>query len=128
MKTLLQIFGILDLISIILFAPQAWLLVNNFAALPPSTFLTIVSVLRIIVFLSLFISATGNLLLKRFGIITYYFQFLFRFLTLILTFGFITYLNEFFASEAIIKILLGIAVFGEFLRLYYSYKSQKELF
>lgn len=125
MKNLLRIFGLLDVVTIILLAPQVWLLLQNINQLQDSLAIRVISYLRIILFLSLFLSAAGHLLLKKFGVITYYIQFLFRFVTLVFTFGFITYLNDVFDYPALFKLTLTLAVFGEFLRMYYTYKGDK---
>ncbi len=128
MRNTLRFFGLLDVISIVLFAPQFWLLLTNFNKLVSNIPTLAVSSLRILLFLSLFISATGLLLLKKFGTITYYIQFIFRFITLILSFGFITYVNDFITAPSIVKTTLTLAVFGEFLRIYFTYKAQKSIY
>jgi hypothetical protein len=127
MKNALRFFGLLDIVSIILITPQVWLILTNFSSMTRTLPLIAIASLRIILFISLFISAIGLLTLRKFGTVTYYFQFLFRFVTLIFSFGFITYLNEFINnSGTILKLTLTLAVFGEFVRLYYTYKAQKK--
>ena len=127
MKNTLRFFGLLDILTIVLLAPQIWILLENYEQLQNNIAVQTISYLRILVFLSLFSSATGHLLLKRFGVITYYVQFVFRFVTLIFTFGFITYLNDVFDIGGIFRITLTLAVFGEFLRAFYTYKIVKQI-
>lgn len=120
MKNVLRFFGLLDAAGIILTAPQVWVLITGFNKISSPLLITL-AVIRILLFISLFISAVGFILLKKYGIITYCIQFLFRFVTFIFTFGFITYLNSFFpGSEEAVRATLTLAVFGEFLRLYLS--------
>ena len=126
MKYWLRFFGFLDALSILLIAPQILLLLKSFDTIPPGV-LYIISVLRIVLFLSLFVSAAGLIMLKKVGGMTYYIQFLFRFFTLIFSFGFITYLNDFFPEwQSAVRVTLTLVVFGEFLRLYFTYKSTTE--
>lgn len=120
MKSILRFFGILDIAGIILTAPQVWVLLTGFDKIS-SPLLVTLAVIRILLFISLFISAIGFIMLKKYGIITYFIQFLFRFVTFIFTFGFITYFNSFFpGSQEAVRATLTLAVFGEFLRLYLS--------
>lgn len=127
MKNTLRFFGLLDVLTIVLLAPQIWLLLENFEQLQNNIAVQTISYLRILIFLSLFGSAAGHLLLKRFGVITYYVQFVFRFVTLIFTFGFITYLNDVVDVSEMFRITLTLAVFGEFLRVFYTYKIARQI-
>jgi len=120
MKNTLRFFGLLDIAGIILTAPQVWVLLTGFNKISSPLLITL-ALIRILLFISLFISAVGFIQLKKYGIITYCIQFLFRFVTFIFTFGFITYFNSFFpGSQEAVRTTLTLAVFGEFLRLYLS--------
>jgi len=125
MKTILRLFGLLDIAGIILTAPQVWVLISGFDKISSPLLLTL-ALIRMLLFVSLFISAAGFILLKKYGIFTYFIQFLFRFVTFIFTFGFITYFNSFLpGSEEAVRATLTLAVFGEFLRLYLSIRYLK---
>jgi len=128
-KNTLRFFGVMDVVSILLLTSQIVMLLTHFDQLQANASVYIISILRILLYVSLFVSAAGCLLFKRFGILTYYIQFIFRFITLILTFGFVTYATEFIGNgQTALKYTLTLAIFGEFLRIYLTRRIQQRYF
>ena len=118
-----KFFGILDIISIILLAKQVWGIVTHLNEIPDQILSQVKVILLLPLFVSLFVSATGLLLFKKFGFITYYIQFPFRLLVWVFSIGFITYLPELFnltMNDQWFTLLLRICFIAEFFRLYFT--------
>ena len=127
MRIVIRICSILDLISIVLLIKQFWDIVTHINEIPQETLSQAKVILMIPLFLSLFISATGLLLFKKFGFITYYIQFPFRLIVWIFSIGFITYLPEYFnLGERWFEILFKICFIAEFFRLYFTIKIHRK--
>lgn len=128
MRLTIKIFAILDIISIALLSKQFLEIVMHFNQIPKETLSQTKVVLMLPLFVSLFITAIGLLLFKKFGFITYYLQFPFRLVIWIFSIGFITYLPELLnLNEKWFDILFKICFIAEFFRLYYSIKIHREI-
>ncbi|RZL65399.1 MAG: hypothetical protein EOO93_06505 [Pedobacter sp.] len=129
MKLTAKFFALLDIISIILLAKQFWGIVTHINEIPDQVLSQIRVVLTLPLFLSLFISATGLILFKKFGFITYFIQFPFRLIVWIFSIGFITFLPEVLnLGERWFDILFKICFIAEFFRLYFTIQIyRKEL-
>lgn len=129
MRSMLRAFAILDVVSIFLLAIPCWQIITNLEGIPNNVFSQIKIYLTIPLFLSLFVSAIGLFLVKRYGFITYYIQFLFRLIVWVFTIGFITYIPELFnLSDKWFDILFKICFIAEFFRLYFTIRIQRNLF
>lgn len=129
MRFLSKVFAALDAISIILLF-QVVLGTATHLTEVPANFLSQAKVwLTFLLFISLFISAVGLLLNKKFGFITYYAQFPFRLVLWVFSFGFITLLPEWLnLSEGWFSTLFRICIVAEFFRLYYTIKIHRKYF
>lgn len=122
-----KFFGILDIISILLLAKQFWAIVMHLNEIPDQILSQIKVILLLPLFLSLFASAIGLILFKKFGFITYYVQFPFRLLVWVFSIGFITYLPELLnLSDNWFYILLRVCFIGEFFRLYFTIQIHRK--
>ncbi|WP_421942144.1 hypothetical protein [Pedobacter sp.] len=127
MRNTLRFFGLLDIISIFLLAKPVWDLVTHLNEIPDQFLSQARVILTIPLFISLFISATGLMLLKKFGLITYYLQFPFRLVVWVFSFGFITLLPEWLnLGDAWFGILFKVCFITEFFRLYFSIKAHQK--
>lgn len=120
----------MDVISIVLMVPQIWAVINHFDTIPAGDTMSIVKIAgMLLLFLSLFISATGQFLFKKYGIITYYVQFPFRLVMFVYSVGFITFLPELFMlNNAWFVWMFRICVTAEFFRIYYTVQAHREYF
>jgi hypothetical protein len=126
MRLTLKIFALLDVISIILLAMPVWQIVTHFNEIPDQLLSQIKVYLTIPIFLSLFVSAIGLFLDKRFGFITYYIQFPFRLIVWVFSLGFITFLPEFLnLGDKWFDILFKLCFIAEFFRLYFTIQIGK---
>lgn len=129
MRNTSRLFALLDVISIILLATQFWSMVTHLNQIPDQLLSQIKVALLIPLFLSLFVSAAGLFLYKRFGFITYYVQFPFRLIVWVFSIGFLTYLPELFQvslSEKWFYILLKVCFVAEFFRLYFTIQTHRD--
>lgn len=127
MRNTLRFFAVLDLISIVFLGKQSFDIVTHLADVP-NEFLSKAKVFLLLgVFISLFISATGLLLIKKYGLITYYIQFPCRLLVWVFSIGFITYLPELFnLQDNWFAILFKICFVAEFFRMYFTVKIHRQ--
>ncbi|MEO8795835.1 MAG: hypothetical protein ABI390_10230, partial [Daejeonella sp.] len=120
MKNAFRFFAFLDMGSIILLSPQIYSILTHLNELPGETVSRIKIILLLIVFLLLFISAAGLFLFKRFGAISYYIQFPIRLVVWVFSFGFLTFISEYFNNPLVFDWLFKLAIILEFFRLYYT--------
>lgn len=129
MRFLLKTFAVLDVISILVMVPQIWMFINHFGAIDLNTMSVLKIVLTTLIFLSLFISAWGQFLVKKYGIIAYYVQFPFRLILYVFSIGFITFLPELLHQEnQWFGILFRVCVIAEFFRMYYTVQIHRSYF
>lgn len=129
MKWVLRFFGLLDIVGFIYSLDFALLQISSLIGNQPQTgseFFT--KIIFVLLWMSMVVSSILLFIPKKSGIIIYYFQILPRLLFLILSFGFISYLSYFLKWNNPEKILMPIIIFFEMLRVYYSYRIQKEIF
>lgn len=128
MRNTIRVFGLLDIISIFLLAPSFFEIITNLGQVPPEFISQTRVILTLPLFISLFISAIGLLLIKKFGFIAYYLQFPFRLVVWVFSIGFITFLTEWFKlGENWFNVLFKVCFIAEFFRLYFTIKIQKQL-
>ena len=121
MRTATKFFALLDVISILLLAKQFWAIITHINEIPDQLLSQIRVVLTLPMFLSLFLSAVGLFLFKKFGFITYFIQFSFRLIVWIFSIGFITFLPEILnLGDRWFDILFKICFIAEFFRLYFT--------
>lgn len=129
MKWTLRFFAFLDIICMILLAQQAYEQYLSFSANESLTSLQFFSrSLFLLGWISLLFTAIFLAIPRKTGIILYYFQLPFRLVFFIFSFGFISLLSYLIAINNLNQIIISIAVFGELVRLYYSWQIQKSYF
>jgi len=129
MRTLLKIFALLDVISIVFMTPQIWAAVIHYNEIPDQALSVIKVVFTLLIFLSLFLSAIGLFRFKKYGLITYYFQFPFRLALWVFSIGFITFLPELsHQGDQWFSILFRICMVAEFFRCYYTIQAHRSFF
>jgi len=129
MKWTLRFFALLDIICLCLLAEQAKTQFSSFAANETLTSLEFFArALFLISWLTLLVSAILLAIPKKSGIIVYYCQLPLRFVFYMFSFGFISLVTYIINWPVLLNILTPAIVFGEFLRLYFTYKIQKENF
>jgi len=129
MRTLLKIFALLDVISIVFMTPQIWAAVIHYNEIPDQALSVIKVVFTLLIFLSLFLSAIGLFRFKKYGLITYYFQFPFRLVLWVFSIGFITFLPELsHQGDQWFSILFRICMVAEFFRCYYTIQAHRSFF
>jgi len=128
MRILLRAFSLLDLLSLVFMAMQLWAIVKNYSAM---TLLSdkVQSILMFPMFVLLLIGIVGLFKLKKYGFVSYYIQFPFRFYLWVFTIGFITLLPEALSvyDDKWFPILLKICIAAEFVRLYLTIKAQLKM-
>jgi len=129
MRNTARFFALLDLISILLLAKQFWGIVTHLNEIPDQVLSQARVILTLPLFISLFVSATGLMLFKKFGFIAYYIQFPFRLIVWVFSIGFITFLPEVLnLGDRWFDILFKACFIAEFFRLYFSIQiHRKEL-
>jgi len=129
MKNTGRFFALLDLISIFLLARQFWQILTHLNEIPDQILSQAKVILLLPLFVSLFISAIGLILFKKFGFITYYIQFPFRLIVWVFSIGFITFLPEMLSlGEKWFDILFRLCFIAEFFRLYFTIKIHRSVF
>jgi len=129
MKWTLRFFALLDMICLCLLAEQANAQFSSFAANETLTSLEFFSrTLFLISWLTLLLTAILLAIPKKAGIIAYYFQLPLRFIFYMFSFGFISLATYFITGPFLLNMLTPLIIFGEFLRLYFTYQIHKENF
>lgn len=129
MRVLLKIFSLLDVISIVFMAPQIWIALLHHSEIPGGGLSMGKVVFTLLIFISLFISATGLFKMKKYGVITYYIQFPFRLILWVFSIGFITFLPELLNQGGLwFSILFRICMVAEFFRCYYTVQAHRMYF
>lgn len=127
MKRTLCFFAVLDLICLGLLAEQAQNQFLSFLTNDKLTSLEFFSrTLFLLGWLSLVVSAVLLFLSKKSGIILYYCQLPLRFVFYMFSFGFISLFTYVISWPILLNIITPAIVFGEFLRMYFTYKTHKE--
>jgi len=128
MRYTIRIFALLDIISIFLLTKPCWDILTHLNEIPDAYLSQAKVILTLPLFISLFISAIGLMLLKKVGFITYYIQFPFRLVVWVFSIGFITLLPELLnLGERWFDILFKLCFVAEFFRLYYTVKIHKKI-
>jgi len=121
MRVTTKLFALLDIISILLLSKQFWGIITHLNEIPDQLLSQVRVILTLPLFVSLFISAVGLFLFKKFGFITYYIQFPFRLIVWVFSIGFITFLPEVLnLGEKWFDILFKVCFIAEFFRLYFT--------
>ena len=126
MKSTLRFFAVLDIGSVILLSPQIYALLSSLESIPPQNLSRIKAALLLIVFLLLFVSATGLFLRKKFGAIAYYIQFPMRLIVWVFSFGFLTFISQYFSNPQVFDWLFRLAIILEFFRLYFTVQIHRK--
>lgn len=128
MKWTLRFFALLDIICLFLLAEQAQNQYLSFLTNEKLTSLEFFSrSLFLLGWLSLIASSILLMVPKKVGIVVYYCQLPLRFAFFIFSFGFVSYLTYVISSPIILGFLTPTIIFGEFLRIYFSYRIQKKI-
>ncbi|GAA4207438.1 hypothetical protein GCM10022289_29900 [Pedobacter jeongneungensis] len=129
MKNTTRFFALLDIISIALLAKQFWQILTHLNEIPDQILSQAKVILLLPLFVSLFISALGLILFKKFGFITYYIQFPFRLVVWVFSIGFIMYLPEILSlGDRWFDILFRVCFIAEFFRLYFTIRIHRASF
>ena len=127
MKWTLRFFAFLDLMSFFLMFEQGSLQLQSLFTGESFTVNEVFSrFLFTLVWLSLPVSAVLLAIPKKAGIIIYYCQILPRFIFLAFSFGFVSFLSYIIDIPNPETILMPIIIFAEMLRIYWSYRFQKQ--
>ena len=122
MKNLLRLFSFLDILSFILLSEQVLQILTSLQNLPLETYSRIRIVLLLLMYPLLLLSAYGLFRLKKFGLIMYYLQFSMRLIVWVFSFGFLTFISQYFSNPLVFDWLFRIAIILEFFRLYFTAK------
>ncbi len=128
-KWYLKVFGLLDLICLILLFTQFLNQFKSFTgnqSLTPTQFFS--RTLFIITYLSLIVSFIGHLLDKKWSIFVYYAQFIPRIGYFIFSFGFLSILTGYLNIDFITERIISLAIFGELIRLYFTIRIYQRNF
>lgn len=125
----LRCFALLDVLSIILLSRQIYQVISNIKNIPAATTILQIRVILLLgVYILLFVSATGLLLIKKTGLISYYIQFPMRLIVWVFSFGFLTLISQGFNNTLVFDWLFRIAVVLEFFRLYFTVQIHRQVF
>lgn len=128
MKWTLRFFAFLDLLSFYLMFEQGSLQLLSFFQDESFTINEVLSrFLFVLLWFSLLVSAFLLTIPKKAGIIVYYCQLLPRFIFLGFSLGFVSSISYFITWANLENVLMPIIIFAEMLRIYWSYKIQKEI-
>jgi hypothetical protein len=129
MRLLTKVFALLDAVSILFMAPQIWTVLVHQETLQHDAFTLGKVAFTVLIFISLFISTTGLIRMKKYGIITYYIQFPFRLVLWVFSIGFITLIPELLnQGDQWFGILFRICIIAEFFRCYYTVQIHRAYF
>ncbi|KQS41362.1 hypothetical protein [Pedobacter sp. Leaf194] len=129
MRLVIRIFALLDIISIFLLAKPFFEIVTHLKEIPDQVLSQARVILTLPMFVSLFVSAIGLMLFKKFGFIAYYIQFPFRLVVWVFSIGFITLLPELLnLSQTWFDVLFKLCFIAEFFRLYFSIQIHRKTF
>ncbi len=129
MKWTLRFFALLDMICLCLLADQAQTQFSSFTANETLTVLQFFSrTLFLISWLMLFFIAILLAIPKKAGIIAYYYHLPLRFIFYMFSFGFVSLATYFIRGPWFLNALTPLIIFGEFVRLYLTYRIHKEYF
>ncbi len=128
-KWYLKVFGVLDLICIILLFTQ---FLNQFQSFAENKSLTTIQFFSrtffLLTYVSLIFTFTGHLLDKKWSLYMYYVQFIPRVGFFIFSFGFLSVLIGYLNIDFITERIIGLAIFGELLRLYFTVRINQKNF
>ncbi|MFC5283714.1 hypothetical protein [Pedobacter alpinus] len=128
MKWTLRFFAFLDLLSFYLMAPEGSLQLFSFFQEESFTINEIFSrFLYVLLWFSLLASAFLLAIPKKAGIIIYYCQLLPRFIFLAFSIGFVSSISYYVSWVGLENLLFSLFIFAEMLRIYWSYKFQKDV-
>lgn len=128
MKSTLRFFAFLDMLSFILVSQQVFNILANLQNLPPESASVFRIVLLLILYPLLLVSGYGLFRYKKFALITYYFQFPMRLMVWVFSFGFLTFISQYFNNTMVFDWLFRIAVILEFFRLYFTVQIHRRHF
>ncbi|ADY53587.1 hypothetical protein Pedsa_3048 [Pseudopedobacter saltans DSM 12145] len=129
MKLILRLFALLDFICFCLLADQAYAQIISFFKNETLTAVQLFSrLLFSLGWLSIFISFILLLIPRKSGIIVYFCQLPVRFIYFMFSFGFLSLITYFTNWQSVNNLLIPIAIFGEFVRIFISYKTLQKYF
>jgi len=129
MRRLLKLFALLDVVSIVFMAPQIWAVSVHHNEIPNQLLSIVKVIFTLLIFLSLFVSASGLFRFKKYGLITYYIQFPVRLVLWVFSIGFITFLPELLhQGDQWFSLLFRICMVAEFFRCYYTVQAHRLYF
>ncbi|MDF3077080.1 MAG: hypothetical protein K0S09_969 [Sphingobacteriaceae bacterium] len=122
-----RFFAVLDIISIVMLGKQVFSIVQHIGEIPDQSLSKIRIGITVLLFLLLFVSAAGLMMLKKWGAIAYYIQFPFRLVVWGFSFGFVTLFYDFTEAQ-VLDWVFRILMVLEFMRLYFTVQLQREYF
>jgi hypothetical protein len=129
MQWILRFFAILDIVCLFLMGEQAYQQFLSFLSDDPLTSLEFFSrTLFLLAWLSLVFSAIFLAIPRKAGIIIYYCQIMFRMMFFIFSFGFISLITYLTETQLVLQFLMPLIIFGELLRLFFTYRIHKKYF
>lgn len=128
MKTAIRFFALLDVISIILLLPQLYQIFSNVSQVPRETLAYLKIAFTMITVLLLLVSSSGLFRISRAVFISYYIQFPMRLVVWIFSFGFLTFIGQYFPNPAVFEWIFRIVFVLEFFRLFFTIQIHKRYF
>lgn len=128
MKNTLRFFALLDVVSIALLSRQIFQIATHLDQWPVQTLSQVHIVALALVYVSLFFSAIGLFQHKLYGLVTYYIQFPFRLLVWVFSFGFLTFISQYFNNPLVFDWLFRLVIMLEFFRLYFTIRIHRRYF
>ncbi len=128
MKTTIRFFAILDMLSILLLIPQLYQAFSNISQIPGDTMALVKVSFTVLTFILLFVSASGAFWISKAALISYYVEFPMRLVVWIFSFGFLTFISQYFPGDAVFQWIFRIVFVLEFFRLFFTVQIQKALF
>jgi hypothetical protein len=120
MKQTLRFFALLDILSFILLTQQVFQSFTRLQNMPADKSSGIRIILLLLIYPLLLLSAYGLYRIKKLGLITYYIQFPIRLFVWVFSFGFLTFVSQYFSNPLVFDWLFRVAIILEFFRLYFT--------
>jgi hypothetical protein len=127
MRYILRFFSLLDVISIALLSKQVYSILSHIHELSTETLSVIKIILILVIYPLLFASAIGLFMQKKWGSISYYIQFPLRLIVWVFSFGFLTFISEYYPNPLLFDWIFRLVIILEFFRLYFTVQAGKRL-
>ncbi len=127
MRYTLRFFSLLDIISIALLSKQVYSILSDINHLSTTTPSIIKIIVLLIIYPLLLGSAIGLFMQKKWGSVSYYIQFPLRLVVWVFSFGFLTFISEYYPHPLVFEWIFRLVIVLEFFRLYYTIQISRKL-